>query len=117
MGPPDKMKQSVTHYRFFFFSPPQPPPETLPENEVYFVAGHKKTNAWLIFVFQTGLLPWIKWVDHARFLKAENYLFCMKPIVFALVKEATKCYTNVGGSLKVTKVHKQEEEQGATQER
>lgn len=41
MGPPDKMKQSVTHYRFFFFSPPQPPPETLPENEVYFVAGNK----------------------------------------------------------------------------
>lgn len=48
------------------------------------------------FVFQTGFLPWIKWVDHARFLKAENDLFCMKPIIFALVKESNRWYTNVG---------------------
>lgn len=109
MGPLDKMKQSVTYYRFFFFSPLQPPPETLPENEVYFVAGNKSQCLTLIFVFQTGFSSWIKRVDHTH-LKAENYLFCMKPIVFALVKGANKSYTNVregGRTLKVTKVHKQ----------
>lgn len=87
MGPPHKMKQSVTHYRFFFFSPPQPPPETLPENEVYFVAGNKNQCFTFIFVFRTGFLPWIKRVDYAYFLKAENYLFCMKPIVLLCEKD------------------------------
>lgn len=59
MGPLGKMKQSVTYYQFFFFSPLQPPPETLPENEVYFVADNKKQQQCLtlIFVFQTGFLP------------------------------------------------------------
>lgn len=60
MGPLDKMKQSVTRYRFFFFSPLQPPPETLPENEVYFAAGNKSQRLTLIFGFQTGFSPWIK---------------------------------------------------------
>lgn len=78
MGPLDKMKQSVTHYRFFFFSPLQPPPETLPENEVYFVVGNKSQCLTLIFVFQTGFWSWIKRVDHTRLLKAESYIFCMK---------------------------------------
>ena len=102
------MKQSVTHYGFRFFSPPQPPPETLPENEVYFAAGHQNQCFTFIFVFRTGFLPWIKRVDHAYFLKAENYLFCMKLIGFALVKGANKRYPNVRRwALKVTKVHKQ----------
>lgn len=67
MGPPGEMKQSRTHYQFFlFFSPLPPPQETLPENEVYFVADNKNTKKLnkkqkqcltLISVFRTGFLP------------------------------------------------------------
>lgn len=112
MGPLGKMKQSVTHYQFFCFSLLQPPPETLPENEVYFVADNKKTSGWLSFLYSKLTFALLEGLDRAHFLKAENYLFCMKPIVFALVKEANKSYTHGGrrGDLKVTKVHKQQEQ-------
>lgn len=47
------------------------------------------------FCIPKWIFALLKRVDHAHFLKAENYLFCMKPIVFfALVKEANKSYTN-----------------------
>lgn len=105
MGPLGKMKQSVTHYQFFCFSLLQPPPETLPENEVYFVADNKKTSGWLSFLYSKLTFALLEGLDRAHFLKAENYLFCMKPIVFALVKEANKSYTHGGrrGDLKVPK--------------
>lgn len=46
------------------------------------------------FCIPNWIFALLKRVDHAHFLKAENYLFCMEQIVFALVKEANKSYTN-----------------------
>lgn len=60
----------------------------------------------------------LKRVDHAHFLKAENYLFCMKQIILLWQKKQIKVTPMEGrrGDPKVTKVHKQEE-QVATRER
>lgn len=79
MGPPDKMKQSVTHYRFFFFFPPQPAPETLPENEVYFVAGKKKPMLHFHFCIPNRILALDKAGRPCTFPESRE-LFCMKSI-------------------------------------
>lgn len=67
---------------------------------------------------------WILALDKAggpcTFPESRELFILFEANRFALVKGANKRYTHVkegGGDLKVTKVHKQQEEQGTTQER
>lgn len=50
MGPPDEMKQSVTHYRFFFFSPPHLPQKHCLKMK-FTLWPVTKTNASLSFLY------------------------------------------------------------------